>query len=173
LAGERERAVVVGLLFGDPGGLFAAVLVHHVADAEDGDAGGDDCSAHVSHNPTDITSVPATRPGHLMGNLWGFLPLVAINAVAVILCARSAHTRPRDTTRSHVLSWLIFARRDASRSRATFCAGVSFGGGAAPRSIVVAVVLECACGPVAVKRVASAGERGIVGYRGRHLGFDV
>jgi hypothetical protein len=80
----------------------------------------------------------------------------------VILCARSAHTRPRDTTRSHVLSWLILARRDASRSRATFCAGVSFGGGAAPRSIVVAVVLECACGPVAVKRVASWGVRGIV-----------
>jgi len=61
-----------------------------------------------------------------------------------------------------VLSWLTLARRDASRSRATFCAGVSFGGGAAPRSIVVAVVLECACGPVAVKRVASAGVRGIV-----------
>lgn len=58
------------------------------------------------------------------------------------------------------MSCSIFALRAASRNRATFCAGDSFGGGAAPRSIVVAFAL--ACGPVAVNLVASAGERGIL-----------
>lgn len=84
--------------------------------------------------------------------------------MAVNLCARSAQTLPRITTLSHELSWSSFALRAASRSRLTFCAGVSFGGAPLDKGIVVAFTgdLECACGGVEVKRVASSGLRAML-----------
>ena len=90
--------------------------------------------------------------------------LARIKADVVTLCARSAHTRPRITTRSQVVSCSVLALLAASLKRATFCAGVSFGfAGREEISIVVAVpILEEACGPVDVNRVASEAERGIL-----------
>ena len=54
-----------------------------------------------------------------------------INPIAVILCARSAHTLPRTTARSNPVNRPSLARSAAARSRLTFCCGVSPAGAAA------------------------------------------
>ena len=55
--------------------------------------------------------------------------------IVVNLCARSAHTRPRTTTLSHVDTWASMRAARSARNRATFSIGDSilcfgFGGGA-------------------------------------------
>lgn len=68
------------------------------------------------------------------------------------------------TTRSNVDISLSLALRDASRNLATFSRGVSPGGagGANARYAADLDDLEFAYGPVAVKRVASTADRGMV-----------
>lgn len=80
----------------------------------------------------------------------------------MILCARSAHTLPRATTLSNFDSCANFAFRAAARNLATFSCGVSPVGGNVAETVDAGEGLEEAYGPVAVKRVASAAERGIV-----------
>ena len=95
------------------------------------------------------------------------IPVRPINVNAVNLCALSAHTRPRTRTRSKFDSLASRALAAASRSRLTFCCGVSpggpggvrFEGGSAEEGGGRAV----AWGVVGVKRVASAGDFGILG----------
>lgn len=53
------------------------------------------------------------------------LPVAAIKLSAVTRCARSAHTRPRATTRSNRETLASRAARAACRRRATFSWGVS------------------------------------------------
>jgi len=91
------------------------------------------------------------------------MPVKAIKLYVVKRCARSAQTLPLATTLSKLDSWPNFALRAASRSLATFCCGVSFGGAGDWAAIVEArfIGFEVAYGPVDVKRVASATERGI------------
>lgn len=48
-----------------------------------------------------------------------------INPMAVILCARSAHTLPLTTARSNPVSLPSLALFAASLNRLTFCCGVS------------------------------------------------
>lgn len=88
------------------------------------------------------------------------LPVPTIKVMAVNLCALSAHTLPFATILSYFDSWLSFALRAASRNRAIFCCGVSFGGGGEAKERCVA--LEWAYGPVAVNRVASCAERAML-----------
>jgi len=89
------------------------------------------------------------------------LPVNPISESVVNLCARSAQTRPLDTTLSNVFSCPCFALLAASRSLATFCCGVSLGGAFPP--ILRVEGFEEACGVVGVKRVGSAGgERDIM-----------
>jgi len=95
------------------------------------------------------------------------LPVNPINPNVVILCSLSAQTRPPETTRSKLeVPLSSFARRASSRSRATFCWGVSLAGaGCCEMSMVVLDprkgICECAKGTVAVKRVASVTDRAI------------
>ena len=98
-----------------------------------------------------------------------------INDKAVTLCALSAHTRPIRTVLSNVVSEPRFASAAAARRRWIFCWGVSFEGEGPdePKSIREDDVAPIdgaedvkpveAYGPVEVKRVASEGERAIVG----------
>lgn len=82
------------------------------------------------------------------------MTVAAMRPTAVMRCARSAQMRPRSMSRSLKVPTCAeaFARREASRRRATRCWAVS--AGVEPEEGVKA------WGPVGVKRVASAMERG-------------
>jgi hypothetical protein len=93
-----------------------------------------------------------------MNHSFGDVPVNPIKLSVVNRCAKSATTLPRPTTLSNVLSFPIFARLAASRNRATFSCGVSFGGAGPPMGIIVArggAGFAAAYGPVDVKSVGS------------------
>ena len=92
------------------------------------------------------------------------VPVNPISDHVVSLCALSAQTLPTLTAWSNPDSWPAKARDRAARSLVLFCSEVSFDGTASPmgRKDVAEDGFAAAYGPVAVKRVASVADRGML-----------
>lgn len=138
----------------DVGALLPPREDHHVGVRKDSDAAANDYSR--THASAQFNS----RAGR---GRRGAAPVAPISPMATTLCARSAQMRPRSTSRSKVETCASLACCAAPRRRATRCCGVS---GAAASVGLAGGVRVKACGPVAVKRVASATERGGAIVRG-------
>lgn len=98
--------------------------------------------------------------------MFNALPVRPIKPQAVTRCALSAQTLPTLTTLSICDSFPIFALAAAARNRAIFCCPVSFAGARSSIDIDDEVFggFEVTYGPVAVKRVASDAERGMLSF---------
>lgn len=134
------------------GALLSPGEDDHVGVCEDGDAAANNYPHVFMHSFNSFVDLIDSSGG----GGGGVLPVAPISPIATTRWARSAQMRPRSTMRSKVETWASLAWLAAPRRRATRCWGVSVGAAGAGAG----EVRVKACGPVAVKRVASATERG-------------